>query len=166
MKYMNKILEINEVSKTTNKLREQNKSIVLTGGFFDILHLGHIKFLQKAKEKGDILIVLLESDETAKKTKGENRPVNNQLSRAEILASLSCVDFIIKLPYMKFNKDYDDLIQKIYPSVLAITKDDPYIEHKKRQAAIIGGKVVSVISRITDKSTSRFAKIIEKENNL
>lgn len=163
---MDKILEINKIGKVLDELKKENKSIVVAGGFFDILHLGHIRFLQKARAKGDILIVLVESDEMAKKTKGENRPINDQSARAEILASLSCVDFVIKLPYMKSDEDYDNLIREIRPNVLAITEDDPYIEHKKRQASIVGASVESVISRIIDKSTSRLVKIIEEENNL
>jgi len=163
---MNKILKTNEAISIAKNLRGQDKSIVLVGGFFDILHLGHIKFLQKAKEKGEVLIVLLESDETAKKTKGENRPINNQEARAEILSSLTSVDFVIKLKHMKSDRDYDNLVKAILPDILAVTKDDLFIEHKKRQADMIGANVITVIPRISNQSTSRLAKIIEEEFEL
>ena len=68
------------------------KNIVLVGGCFDIVHLGHLIFLEKAKAKGDILIVLLESDENIRKNKGQNRPINNQEDRALFLSKLKMVD--------------------------------------------------------------------------
>ncbi len=68
---MTKIIEVEDIKNISDRLKSEDKKIVLVGGFFDILHIGHIKFLQKAKEKGDALFVLLESDEMAKKLKGE-----------------------------------------------------------------------------------------------
>lgn len=163
---MGKILNPEQAINTANTLRKHGKSIVLVGGFFDILHVGHIRFLQKAKEKGDILMVLLESDETAKKTKGKNRPINNQKVRAEILASLEYVNFIITLPTMKKDQKYDKLIAQIKPAVLATTENDPNAAHKVRQAKLVGGKIMYVIGKVSNQSTSRLIRIIEKENNL
>ncbi len=162
---MNKIIKNSEAITITKKLRRQNKSIVLVGGFFDILHIGHIKFLEKAKGQGDYLFILLESDETAKKTKGESRPINTQASRAQILSALKFVDYIVILPRMKNDADYDRLVTRLRPTVIAVTQNDKNIKHKMRQAKLIGAKVISVISQISNHSTSRLIKIIE-ENNL
>ena len=86
--------------KTTREIKElaeelKNKIIVTTNGVFDILHLGHIKYLQEAKKLGDILIVAINSDSSVKQIKGPERPINSEQSRAEVLAALSFVDYII-----------------------------------------------------------------------
>lgn len=75
--------------------KAHNKKIVFTNGCFDILHRGHIEYLIKAKELGDILIVGLNSDNSVKKLKGDNRPINDQMSRGLILASLMFVDAVV-----------------------------------------------------------------------
>ncbi len=160
---MHKVLSIKSAIKISEKLRKQGKTIVVAGGFFDILHIGHIKFLEKARQSGDVLFVLLESDKTARKLKGKNRPINSAQIRAEILAALRFVDYITILPEMKNNQDYDKLISSLSPMVLAVTENDKNIEHKKRQAQKTGAQVLSVVAEIANESTSRIARIIEKE---
>jgi len=76
-------------------LREQKKTIVTTNGCFDVLHVGHIRYLQKSRSFGDVLIVLLNSDASVKRLKGENRPINPEDERAEVLCALSCVDYVV-----------------------------------------------------------------------
>src|SRR3989344_7944466 len=161
---MNKILNIAEAIKAAQLLHKQNKSIVLAGGFFDILHIGHMKFLQKAKKFGDYLFLFLEGDMALKKIKGQNRPINNQINRAAILASLSSVDFIVLLKKMTSNDNYDKIISQIQPSVIATTYPDPAIEHKIRQAKLVNGKVEYAIKRIYGYSTTQLANFIEKFN--
>ncbi len=160
-----KIITIDSAIKVSERLRSQGKSIVLVGGFFDILHIGHIQFLEKAKRQGDYLFVLLESDETAKKTKGESRPINTQALRAQILSALEFADYIVMLPKMKNDTDYDRLVTRLHPMVIAVTQNDKNLKHKMRQAKLVGAKVIPVISQISNQSTSRLIKIIE-ENNL
>lgn len=157
---MNKVLRIKEAVKLAQELKKQNKTIVVAGGFFDILHTGHIKFLENSKKYGDYLFVLLEDDNKAKQMKGPKRPINSQKDRAKILSALQSVDFVILLKNMTNNSDYDKIIIQIAPSVLATTYDDPNINHKKRQAKKIKGKVISVIHRVHDHSTSELAKNI------
>ena len=88
---MTKILKDNEIDKI-----EKNK-LVLAGGCFDVIHQAHIEFLEKSKSEGKILVLLLESDENIKRIKGNDRPLNNQLVRAENLSKLNIVDYIILL---------------------------------------------------------------------
>ncbi|MEX2013077.1 MAG: adenylyltransferase/cytidyltransferase family protein, partial [Candidatus Levyibacteriota bacterium] len=128
---------------------------------FDILHIGHIKFLEKAKEKGDILFVLLESDEIARKLKGKNRPVNTQRIRAGILSALETISYIVLLPEMKNNDDYDRLVTQLRPMVIAVSENDKNIEHKKRQAKITGARLLTVIPQIANQSTTRLIKTME-----
>lgn len=160
--YIKKIVNIQKAIKISEKLRHQGKSIVLAGGCFDILHLGHINFIKKAKEQGDVLILLLESDQSIREKKGEERPINNQQVRAQILAAIIYVDYVVLLPKLE-NKDYDAIISSISPAIIATTEGDLQRVHKERQGKIIGAKVVDVIPAITDASTTKIANILSKE---
>ncbi len=163
---MSKIINTEKASLLSQGYKQKGKTVVLTGGCFDVLHLGHIKFLEAAKKSGDILFVFVESDENVKKSKGENRPINNQQDRMYVLSSIRFVDFIIKIPFMKDNLSYDNLIAKISPSIIAVTKKSKTAKHAQRQAKQIDCKLIEVIDRVSDRSTSRIAQIIEEENKL
>lgn len=138
------------------------KKTVLVGGCFDLLHFGHIAFLKKAKEKGDKLVVALESDENVRKMKGEARPIHSQLERREMLESVTYVDEVIPLPPMKGDRDYYELVRKIKPAVIAITQGDPLRIKKLEQANEIGAQLVE-IPKIHTPSTSQLAKLLELE---
>jgi rfaE bifunctional protein nucleotidyltransferase chain/domain len=135
---------------------------VLVGGCFDILHFGHISFLKKAKGLGDQLIVILESDKNVRKLKGELRPIHTQKQRKEMLESLRFVDRVICLPEMKTDKDYERLISKLLPHIIAVTENDPYLGKKKSQAKKTGAKIV-IIPKTKAPSTSQIAKLINLE---
>jgi FAD synthetase len=146
-------------------VKSENKKnvIVLVGGCFDVLHTGHILFLEKAKKLGDKLIVLLESDENIKKDKGNNRPINNQKNRAKILMSLKMVDKVIKLAEMKTDDEYLALIKKIKPKIIAVSDGDKRILLKKEQAKKVGAKLMVVTKLIPQQSTSRIIEIITQD---
>lgn len=158
---MGKIVPFNKISKFSEKLKSLNERIVLIGGCFDILHLGHVRFIKNAKKLGDILVIFLESDEKIKQMKGKNRLINSQSVRAEILNSLEDVNYIILLPPKMEDKDYDLLVKFVKPDFIATTKDDPKIGFKKRSAKIVGAKVKNVINRLQNYSTE---KIINKNS--
>jgi rfaE bifunctional protein nucleotidyltransferase chain/domain len=139
--------------------RENKGKIVLTGGCFDILHIGHVRFLSEAKRMGDYLVVLLESDKRVKKLKGKNRPVFIQKERAEMLTALESVDLIVLLPTMGKDSDYLNLVMKIKPDIIAVTENDPLIEKKRSQVKEVRGKL-KVISLTKRFSTSKLAKIV------
>lgn len=151
---MDQLLLPSQATNLSASLSQQKKSIVLIGGCFDIIHPGHIAFLQKAKEAGDVLVLLLESDEAVTTRKGEGRPVNTEKIRAQNLLEGTPVDYIISLPFPFENNDYDELVSSIKPAIIATTKGDPYLVHKKRQAEMTGAKVVEVINRLPDHSTT------------
>ncbi len=92
---MSKIKNLRELKETIKNLKKENKTIVTTNGVFDILHISHVHILQKAKDFGDVLIVLLNSDISVKKNKGPLRPIIPEKERAEMLTSLNCVDYVI-----------------------------------------------------------------------
>ncbi|MDO8269911.1 MAG: adenylyltransferase/cytidyltransferase family protein [Candidatus Levybacteria bacterium] len=135
---------------------------VLAGGCFDILHPAHLEFLQKAKEAGEKLIILLESDENIRKLKGKNRPVNNQNTRAENLSNTGLVDFIMLLQPPVNSEYYYNLVKLLRPDIIAVTKDDPLLTVKKEQAKMVGGMVKEVMIRDLRYSTSKLAE----NNNL
>src|SRR3989344_9682744 len=152
---MKKTIGVAQVSSISKKIKSSGKKIVLAGGCFDILHIGHISFLEKAKKSGDILILLLESDLAIKKLKGKKRPINDQEDRAKILSAIEFVDFIIILPKPFKNEDYQDLVSEIKPDIIAVTAGDPNLENKKLQAKIIGGIVKVVLKKIPEHSTTK-----------
>ena len=108
------IKTFDEIKTLASKLHSQGKKIVFTNGCFDILHVGHVKYLEVAKSYGDVLILGLNADSSVKKLKGESRPINTQDDRAYILASLESVDYVVifeeETPY--------ELIKLIKPHVL------------------------------------------------
>lgn len=160
---MQKIVSVKEAIENSKELRTQGKQIVLAGGCFDILHGGHIEFLRKARDQADILFVLLESDGTVRKAKGKDRPVHTQFQRAKILSSLEWVNYIILLSSLKTHQEYDHLVTKIKPAIIATTKGDPFRFHKERQAKKIGALVRDVIERIPDKSTHSLVQLLSKQ---
>lgn len=164
VKLIMKILTIKEAFKIANKIRRQHKSIVLVGGCFDILHTGHIEFLTQAKKQGNVLMVLLESDETIQHVKGGERPINNQSDRSIVLTALSIVNYVILLDHFTKDQEYDDLVKSIKPDIIATTTGDPYRIHKERQAKLVGSRVVDVVHRISHTSTSKLAELLSKEN--
>ncbi|OZG31299.1 adenylyltransferase/cytidyltransferase family protein [Rickettsia endosymbiont of Culicoides newsteadi] len=121
----------------------EKEQLVLVGGCFDLLHYGHIQFLRKAKAQGKHLIIALEPDETITNYK-KRRAIHSQLQRAEILSSLSFVDKVIMLPLLKGFDDYNQLVQNICPSIIAVTKNDPQLSNKRIQAKLIGAQLIEV----------------------
>jgi len=150
-----KILKLKELKQKVEPLRKSGETIVFTNGCFDILHVGHVRYLAEAKAEGDILILGLNSDESVRTIKGNTRPIVCQDERAEVIASLMCVDYIVI-----FNEpDPLKLIQAIKPDVLV--KGGDWTEENIIGANFLkasGGKVVRIPS-IPNASTSR---IIEK----
>jgi rfaE bifunctional protein nucleotidyltransferase chain/domain len=144
------------------KSKTKNKKVVLVGGVFDILHYGHIQFLKKARSFGSYLIVALESDKNIKRLKGKGRPIHNQYQRREMLESLHFVDQVIILKDEMKDEDYQKLVKIVSPQVIAVTKGDPIIEKKRKQAKGIGAELIE-ISKIKSPSTSQIAKLLKIE---
>lgn len=92
---MGRMVSKEEIIKIVRDGQAQGKSYAATNGCFDILHVGHVRYLQKSKSFADYLIVMLNSDSSVKAIKGEDRPINNESDRAELLSALSCVDYVV-----------------------------------------------------------------------
>lgn len=159
---MKKILTPQEASVIAKNVRGEGKRVVLVGGCFDILHIGHIAFLTEAKKAGDMLFVMLESDENIRQIKGPNRPINSQADRAAILEKLEMVDCVILLSKFETDEDYDNLVSSLKPAIIAITADDPARAHKERQAKQTGAKISEVVKPISNRSTTKLIEILEE----
>jgi len=160
---MKQILDSSQAHELRKFLQKQNKSIVLVGGCFDIIHVGHIALLENAKKLGDILVVLLESDQTIKHLKGKERPLHTQLQRATVLQALRAVDYVILLKSDVTNDDYDQLTKAIQPAIIATTENDPEVIHKKRQANICNAKLIFVTKQLQGVSTTRIVSALYNE---
>jgi len=155
-----KIVKVNDLVQKVRTLQSSGEKVVFTNGCFDILHVGHVRYLAAAKSEGEILVVGLNSDESIRSIKGDKRPIIGQDQRAEILASLGCVDYVTL-----FNEpDPLRLIQAIKPDVLVKGGDWP--EEKIIGADFVkanGGRVVRVpvvpdisVSEIVQRIATRY----------
>ena len=148
------IKDFESIKTLVDNMRQKGQSIVFTNGCFDILHLGHVKYLETAKKMGDILIVGVNSDNSVKRLKGDKRPINPQYDRAYLLAALECVDYVVI-----FDEDTPyELIKIVQPDILV--KGGDY-----RYRNVVGSdiaKEVRFVDFVEGKSTTG---IIEKIGN-
>ena len=96
-----KIVAMADLPPLTDKLRAEGRRIIATNGCFDLLHVGHVRYLQAARALGDFLIVGVNGDESTRQLKGPGRPLNNERDRAEVVAALGCVDLVSIFPQMR-----------------------------------------------------------------
>lgn len=157
--YMNRVLSRKEAAKLINDLKSQGKKVVFTNGCFDILHVGHMTYLEEAKEFGDYLFVGVNSDESVKRLKGPTRPINNEVDRAELLAGLKAVDYTVI-----FTEDTPvELIGELKPSIHV--KGGDYKKEDLPETKVVesyGGRV-EIVSLVEGKSTSNVVKKIQNK---
>lgn len=147
---MGQLLRRENVADFVNKLHQSGKTVVATNGCFDILHVGHVRYLQKTKSFADYSIILLNSDKSVKSIKGPSRPINNEYDRAEILCALSCVDYVVL-----FDEDSPGgLLDKIKPDVY--TKGADYTMETLPEAEIMkkNNTKVEFITFVEGRSTT------------
>jgi len=145
----------------------RGKTIVLTGGTFDILHHGHLKFLEKCRRQGDILVVCVAGDARTRRRKGANRPLMPATHRAEIVASLKIVD----LAFVSNRKPFSEhILRKIMPDTLVTSSNEPSVltkqqfrEYMKREHPEI--KVTLIPRSHATSSSSKFLNKLKKENS-
>jgi rfaE bifunctional protein nucleotidyltransferase chain/domain len=151
-----KIKSLKQLTQIRRRLAKEGKKVVFTNGCFDILHRGHIECLRRAKSFGDVLMVGLNSDSSVRKLKGEKRPILSQNDRAEILASLEMVDYVVI-----FNEETPHkVITSLVPDVLV--KGGDYSKDKIVGKDIVesgGGRVIR-IKQVAGKSTRNIIKTI------
>jgi D-beta-D-heptose 7-phosphate kinase/D-beta-D-heptose 1-phosphate adenosyltransferase len=138
---MTKILDLQDLISKREALRREGRTVVFTNGCFDLLHLGHVRYLAQARSFGDALVVALNSDRSVRTLKGEGRPILNERERAEVLAALQAVDYVVI-----FDEGTPrELIAKLLPDVLVKGGDWPLDEIVGRvEVEAAGGKVLSL----------------------
>jgi D-glycero-beta-D-manno-heptose 1-phosphate adenylyltransferase len=138
---MAKVFSLDQLQTERERLRRLGRRVVFTNGCFDLIHPGHIKYLQAARQLGDALIVALNSDRSVRELKGENRPILDQNERAEVMAALGCVDYVTI-----FNEPTPrEIIASLLPDVLVKGGDweiDRIVGREDVEAA--GGEVLSL----------------------
>jgi rfaE bifunctional protein nucleotidyltransferase chain/domain len=153
-----KVKSLGALKKTISLLKRKGKKIVFTNGCFDLLHYGHIKYLEHAKAKGDILIVAINSDDSVKRIKGDKRPLVSEFDRARVIASLACVDYVVI-----FVQDTPfEVIAALRPDVLI--KGSDWAKQDIVGADIVksdGGKVLTVKLAKGRSTTNLIRAIVE-----
>lgn len=148
---MGELVKRENISDIVKKIQANGKTVVTTNGCFDILHVGHVRYLQKTKSFADYSVVLLNSDKSVKIIKGESRPINNENDRAEILCALSCVDYVVLFD----ESSPRNLLDEIKPDVH--TKGADYNSQNLPEADVIfknGGRL-EFIEFVEGKSTTQ-----------
>ena len=112
---VSKIRTAEAVAKARKALEAQGKRLVFTNGCFDLLHVGHVRYLQAARRLGDALVVAVNGDDSVRALKGPTRPLNGEADRAEVLAALECVDHVVIFPEVRVN----NVLEIIRPHVYA-----------------------------------------------
>ena len=161
MKIVDRIKSWSEIEKIARDLQTQNKKIVFTNGCFDIIHFGHVSYLEEAKSCGDILIVGLNSNDSVSRLKGPSRPINSQLERAFVLCALKPVDYVVI-----FEQDTPyDLIKVVSPNIL-VKGGDWRAEQIVGSDIVLknGGEVKSLLFQDGFSTTNLIEKITEENN--
>lgn len=150
------IVQSSELVKILARLKEESKKIVFTNGCFDIIHAGHVIYLEKARSLGDCLVIGLNSDDSVRRLKGNKRPVNCSDDRAKVLDSLKFVDFVTV-----FDEDTPhELIKLLQPDILVKGGDYRLNEIVGSDLVIRNGGIVTTIPYVEGKSTTSILKKI------
>lgn len=137
----NKLLSPDQMLRERKRLRSEGLRLVFTNGVFDLLHVGHVRYLEAAQALGDALVVAINSDRTTRELKGPDRPITSEHERAELLAALRCVNYVTI---------FDDisprsLITELLPDVLVKGGDYALNEiHGREEVEAAGGKVIAL----------------------
>jgi len=131
-----KVVPLEELQQHTKALHTAGKKVVATNGCFDLLHVGHVRYLKAARALGDALIVGINGDESVRELKGPGRPVNNQSDRAEIIAALGCVDLVATFPELRAT------------SFLELAAPDIYVKGGDYNAATLNAEEREVLRKI------------------
>lgn len=153
---MNKLCSFSQLKSFIEEHKQKGKTVVLTNGCFDLIHVGHIRYLKEAKKKGDVLVVAINSDSSVEKIKGKGRPILDQKERSEILSSFHFVDHVVVFE----EPTAANILLALKPHIHA--KGSDYTEHTVPEKDIVqsyGGKV-AITGGPKVKSTSQIMKEI------
>ena len=156
---MGQVIKRKEAEKLALDIKKQGKTMVFTNGCFDILHIGHVRYLKESAKFGDYLIIGLNSDSSVKRLKGETRPINNESDRAELLSELGFVDYVVI-----FDEDTpQNLLDEIKPEVYTKGADYTLDTLPEAKTVLKNGGRVEFINLVEGKSTTNVIKKIEQK---
>jgi rfaE bifunctional protein nucleotidyltransferase chain/domain len=153
---LGEVVSLEETVEIRERLRAEDKTVVLTNGHFDILHVGHVDCLQRAKALGDVLIVGLNSDASTRLLKGEKRPIVPQGKRAQLLAALECVDYVIIFE----ERTAERLLAALRPEVYAKGGDWAIEDLPEAKAVAEYGGRMEILSQMPSHSTTDIIETI------
>jgi rfaE bifunctional protein nucleotidyltransferase chain/domain len=151
-----KILSWDALGQLATQWREAGKQVVLTNGCFDLLHVGHLRYLQAARELGDLLVVGVNSDESVRQLKGAPCPYRPEAERAELVAGLECVDYVVIFP----QTTAIELVKLVQPTYYAKGGDYTEQDLPESEAVVEQGGFVVILPLETGQSTTQLAKKI------
>lgn len=154
-----KIKAEKELGELVRNAKSAGKRVVFANGCFDTLHVGHVRYLQGAKEQGDLLIVGVNSDESVRRLKGEGRPILDERGRAQLVAALRCVDYVILFS----DPNVERLLAELHPNVHAKGTDYTAESVPERATAERLGIAVAIVGDPKDHSTRELLASIRKE---
>lgn len=158
---MGEVVDQKKLLDIVSELKKQNKTIVTTNGCFDIIHAGHVRYLKHAKKLGDVLIMCLNSDASVQRLKGPTRPLNHQDDRAEVMAALESINYVVI-----FEEDTPvDILAKIKPDIHV--KGGDYSEDTLPETKVIkeGGGKIQFIPFVEGRSTTNIINKISQNSN-
>lgn len=154
---MNRIIAPSNLLNFASGTAVTGKRVVLTNGCFDILHAGHVEYLERARELGDLLVVAINSDRSVSELKGPTRPVNSEADRARVISALRCVDFVTIFDSLRVTA----VIEAIKPAVYAKGGDYTIetLDAGEREAMVACGTEIAILPLVPGRSTTA---ILEK----
>ena len=161
---VDKILEVAGLAVQSDLLRAQGRRLVFTNGCFDLLHVGHVRYLQAARRRGDALVVAVNGDESVRALKGPTRPINSEADRAEVLAGLECVDFVV----LFHTPRVDSVIREVRPSVYVKGGDYTLdtLDPAERAALEDVGARIEIVGLVPGKSTTALVQRMAGDSNV
>jgi rfaE bifunctional protein nucleotidyltransferase chain/domain len=156
-----KVIDAERATTISKELREKRGRLVFTNGCFDLLHVGHTRYLEAARKLGDALLVAINGDQSVRALKGEGRPLNNEAERAELVAALGCVDHVVIFPEVRATA----LLEKVRPAIYVKGGDytTATLDTEERAALERAGAEIRILPFEHGHSTSR---LIEKLGGL
>lgn len=155
-----KIVNAEQLRAIASEMRDKGRKLVLTNGCFDLLHIGHVRYLQGARALGDVLAVAVNGDESVRVLKGEGRPLNGEADRAEVIAALECVDHVIIFGEVRATQ----LLEKIRPAIYV--KGGDYtaetLHGEERAALERAGAQIHILPFEKGRSTSSLIEKVKK----
>lgn len=153
---LRKLKSASELGEIRDEMEKRGKKLVFTNGCFDLLHAGHVRYLQQARELGDALLVAVNGDASVRALKGPERPLNPEEDRTEVLCALECVDFVTIFPTVRVT----DVIRTVKPHIYAKGGDyTPESLDREEYAALVeAGSKIEILALVPGRSTTNIIK--------